>query len=92
MQNSISLYNGGVCGCLLPSGVRLWNFLRLLIGQDASFWQWFWRCLYCLYRLVSALVDHERNVQSLYRCTHRYPRGAPELRGDKKLCFQSLGY
>ena len=27
-------------------------------------------------RLVSALVDHERNVQSLYRCTHRYPRAA----------------
>ena len=50
--------------CFPPCGVKLYNFLKLPIGQDASFWQWFWRHLYCLYRLVSALANPETNVQS----------------------------
>ena len=29
--------------------------------------------------------------QSVYMCTNRYPRGAPELWVEKKLCCQSLG-
>ena len=47
------------------------NFFNTPDWSTASFWQWFWQRLYCLYRLVSALADPKINVQCTYStCVH----------------------
>ena len=60
-----------------------------LIGRETS-------VLCSLRTLIRSLADYETAVQTQsvyvqYKSTHRYPRGAPELRVEKKLCCQSLG-
>ena len=39
-----------------------------VIGQDVSFWQWFWRRLYCLNRLVARLTT--RKLYTYSQCTY----------------------
>ena len=71
------------------------HFSGNLIGYDASFWQWFWRRLYCLYRLVSALADDEINVQSLsVRTVHVYtliPPRCPRAVGGEETLLSVAG-
>ena len=45
------------------------NFFNAPDWSGASLWQWFWRSLYCLYRLVSALAD-TRQLYIQSQCTY----------------------
>ena len=92
-HNIMIVVVGGWVSQLVSADV---NFFNAPDWSGASLWQWFWRSLYCLYRLVSALAD----TRQLYihsqctcsTCVHIiYPRGAPELWAGKILCCQSLG-
>ena len=56
------------------------NFFNAPDWSGASFWQWFWRPLYCLYRLVSALADtRQLYIHSQCTCSTCVHSDTPEV-------------